>query len=259
MTDRPSFRDVPTLLLGRRCSSHDITWPTVPSWIRDKGIYPGIDMNPTFQRGRVWTEEQKIRYVEFRLMGGNSGMDIHWNDPSTDTLRRHPILLMDGKQRLDAALAFLNDELPVFGHRLSEYEDRPNDLWFKFHEHHFQDPDEILQWYVDMNRGGVVHSDAEVARVRGLIGTGQTLLSSPTERLKELSRYGNTRLDRLGTWFAGGHLCGLEGAREEDLSRSMMTRWAPCEACETIYKAEHPPKEVKLPPPRKPRGRGTRR
>ena len=42
----------------------------------------GLQLNPEFQRGHVWTEEQQIAWVEYYLRGGKSGNTIYLNNHS---------------------------------------------------------------------------------------------------------------------------------------------------------------------------------
>ena len=42
----------------------------------------GLQLNPKFQRGHVWTEEQQIAWLEFFLKGGKTGRVIYLNCPS---------------------------------------------------------------------------------------------------------------------------------------------------------------------------------
>jgi hypothetical protein len=35
-------------------------------WL-DRYVAMGLQLNPEFQRGNVWTEEQQIKYIEYRL------------------------------------------------------------------------------------------------------------------------------------------------------------------------------------------------
>lgn len=261
---RPSFRTIPQLLTARYGSGVGSTmdWSHLASWLRDHFILPGIDLNPIFQRGRVWTTQQKIRYVEFRLAGGTTGGDIHFNDPSPSREKRLPLLLMDGKQRIDAALSFLDGELPVFGHVLSEYVDQPDRLSFQLHIHRFTEVDEILQWYCDMNRGGVVHSDAEIARVQGLVGKCDRLTSTPDQRFEEMNVHASTQLSIPEKYYGGVHICGIGGMREENLDTQFLRRWATCEACDNEYRRLYPSTPTPAPEPtpaKKPRRRGPRR
>ena len=47
-----------------------VSWDYLEDWIgRDRGdLY--LDMNPEYQRDHVWTEEQQIAYIEYKLKGG---------------------------------------------------------------------------------------------------------------------------------------------------------------------------------------------
>ena len=77
---------------------------------------------------------------------------------------------VDGLQRLTAMLAFLHNEIPIFGYYLKDFEDKPKLLMgLKFNVNNLQTKKEMLQWYVDMNTGGTVHSTEEIERVKKLI------------------------------------------------------------------------------------------
>lgn len=43
--------------------------------------HDNLQMNPDFQRGNVWTEEQQIKYLEFFFRGGKSANVIYFNCP----------------------------------------------------------------------------------------------------------------------------------------------------------------------------------
>jgi uncharacterized protein with ParB-like and HNH nuclease domain len=140
----------------------------------------GLDVNPDFQRGYVWTDEQKVRFMEYMLRGGQSGMDIYfncpgWNGgedayvPGTEKLR--DFVLVDGKQRLNAAMGFLLGEFRVFGSFFGEYTDNPRIVQgrFKFHINDLKTRAEVLQWYLDLNTGGTVHTDDEIEKVKAML------------------------------------------------------------------------------------------
>ncbi len=44
----------------------------VDVWVNEYGL----QLNPDFQRGHVWAEEQQIAFVEFILRGGMTGRDL---------------------------------------------------------------------------------------------------------------------------------------------------------------------------------------
>lgn len=138
----------------------------------------GLDVSPDFQRGYVWTQEQKIRFMEYMLRGGTSGLDIYCNAPTWQhgSLTPHDpnawFVLIDGKQRIDAALGFLNNEFPVFGqHYLRDFTDRLRMVGsnFRWHVNDLKTREECLKWYLDLNSGGTVHTEDELNKVRLLL------------------------------------------------------------------------------------------
>ncbi len=151
----------------------NVSWDYLEDWIkshREERSYV-FDVDPDFQRGHVWTEEQQIRYVEFILHGGKSSRVIYWNCAGWMRTFKGPMVLVDGKQRLSAALRFLSDEIPAFGHKRSEYTDkmRIGHIDFLMNVNDLNTRAEVLQWYLDLNTGGVVHTTEEIEKVRRLL------------------------------------------------------------------------------------------
>jgi hypothetical protein len=83
----------------------------------------GLDLQPSYQRGRVWTDDQKVALVRSWLTGTPTGVVI-LNDRSTtewsaangyDPLDRgEPMYAcIDGQQRISAAIDWFNDALAV--------------------------------------------------------------------------------------------------------------------------------------------------
>jgi hypothetical protein len=149
-------------------------------WIKDQGQL--VDMNPEFQRKHRWTIEKRIAYMEFLLRGGQSSRNIYWNHPSymgetTQSELAKELVLVDGKQRMTTCLMFLDDEIPVFGHVLSEYTDEIDrrcavgmgGVTLIMCVNNLQTQADVLQWYLDINTGGVVHTDEEISFVQELL------------------------------------------------------------------------------------------
>lgn len=138
-----------------------------------------LELNPDFQRGRVWSEAQQISYVEFLLRGGATARVIYFNSPafSGGTARGDlddTILCVDGLQRLTAILAFLRNQIRVFGYFYNEYDDElTQDHTLRFNVNSLLNRKDVLQWYLDFNSGGTVHSEEELARVRALLEAEQ--------------------------------------------------------------------------------------
>ena len=128
-----------------------------------------FDMNPDFQRGHVWTKEQQVKYVEFVLSGGESSKDIYCNCPGWmgDSGQ---MVLVDGKQRITAALKYINNEIKAFGLYRFEINKRlPSWAEFIWHVNDLPHKHQVLTWYLEMNSGGTPHTQEELDSVRKLL------------------------------------------------------------------------------------------
>jgi hypothetical protein len=72
---------------------------------------------------------------------------------------------------LEAVRKFLRDEVKAFGNLYSDYEDElhltgPD---FIFNVNDLKTRAEVLQWYIDLNAGGVAHTTDEIDKVRKLL------------------------------------------------------------------------------------------
>jgi hypothetical protein len=152
---------------------------SINGWL-DRYVAEGLILEPDFQRGHVWTEAQQRAYVEYRLRGGNmSGTAIFLNDPYWMSSREAPagaykdFVMVDGLQRITAARRFMSNELAVFGgHTLKDFEDSirmADAAFFEVHVNKLPTRAAVLNWYLELNEGGTIHSTEELARVRGLL------------------------------------------------------------------------------------------
>lgn len=132
---------------------------------------PECDLNPDFQRGHVWTEEKQIAYVEFILRGGKSSRDIYFNHPGWLSGFNGQMELVDGKQRMEAVRKFMRNELPAFETLKNDFTGIFPNLAcdFVIHVNNLQTRAEVLQWYLDLNSGGVVHTTEELLRVQAML------------------------------------------------------------------------------------------
>jgi uncharacterized protein with ParB-like and HNH nuclease domain len=150
--------------------SLDFLKRTLQHWEEDYGL----ELNPDFQRGHVWTEEQQIAYMEFLLRGGVTSRVIYFNSPAfggnEKTDLPDTIVCVDGLQRLTACLRFIDNEIKVFGHFISEFEDSPRlRQGLKFNVNCLTKREDILKWYIQFNEGGTVHTKEELVRVKELL------------------------------------------------------------------------------------------
>lgn len=171
------FQDIPQLT---RSPNYSVTLPwyelenTLERY-NERGV---LRLDPDFQRAHVWTENQQRRYIEFILRGGQSSRDIYFNQADWNRSYRQPMYLVDGKQRIEAVRKFLRNELHIFplsfnrpyGYKLSDFSDRLDyRAAFIFHVNDLKTYKEVLQWYIDLNAGGVAHTKDEIDRVKMLL------------------------------------------------------------------------------------------
>ena len=138
----------------------DVSWRYLNEWLEEcKEL--ALDTDPDFQRAHVWTESQQRRYVEFILRGGRSCRELLFNCVGWRDDYRGPFVLVDGKQRLTSVLKFLDNKLAIFdGHKFSDFEDKLNYMGpgFVVRINDLETRAEVLQWYIDINDGGVAHT-----------------------------------------------------------------------------------------------------
>lgn len=191
------FQDIPPFIrMANYCVNVGLSY--LPAHVAQLVSDWGLDLSPDFQRGHVWTEQQKIRFVEYMLRGGLSGMDIYTNCPSWHIGHLDAedpdawFVLVDGKQRLDAALSFLNNEFPIFGgNYFRDYTDSPNIVRcsFRWHVNDLRTREEVLQWYLDLNSGGVVHTESELDKVRTLLAEKAPYVRPSKRELEATARF----------------------------------------------------------------------
>lgn len=149
-----------------------MSWDYLEEWLKGQQDDIGLDLSPEFQRDHVWTEIQEIRYVEYIVRGGKTGRDIHFNGKGWMKDFDGPLVLVDGKQRVKAVLRFLRGEIPAFGYYYSDFAPRSFGLCgpdFTIHVNDLKTDKEVMQWYVDMNAGGTVHTNEEIQKVKDMI------------------------------------------------------------------------------------------
>jgi len=142
---------------------------------------PPWDLNPDYQRGRVWTDEQAEAFMGHLCEHGQVPLifvqryDRQKNAPEGTDYLDLPVEVIDGQQRCRAIQRFVNGEIAA------ELTDGRR-LWFKdFNEIErrmlpnvkiaYVDIDRRtkLRFYLRLNRGGTVHTEAEIAKVRELL------------------------------------------------------------------------------------------
>ena len=156
--------------------SFNIEWRDLRTFI----IANKYELNPSYQRGYVWTTYQKERYIEHILRNGRSGRDILWNCPNwqetTGDSQWHDTLeLVDGKQRLEAVSGFLAGTVQAFGKYLPDYSEGGVSRGrlrydFVFHVNTLATKREVIDWYLGINAGGSMHTKDDLHIARQLLG-----------------------------------------------------------------------------------------
>lgn len=175
------FKDIPQFTSD---GSYQVNYPitSLVKYIEEEVETMGLQLNPDFQRGHIWTEEQQIAWVEYHLRGGKSGNTIYLNNPFQHSVRKprtgeySDYVCVDGLQRLTAAQRFIHNEIKVFGSYYKEFEDRIRVLpqMMILNVNDLKTKKEVLQWYIDMNAGGTPHTLEEIQKVRDMINELET-------------------------------------------------------------------------------------
>lgn len=147
----------------------------------------GLDLNPDFQRGHVWSREQQIAFIESWIRGaiGEQARTITLNCPDfagRDKAQDSDLdgmVCLDGLQRLTAVMDFMAGKFRVFTNPdIDELKDGLDYDYFtntaysmrtkclRFQIYYMQKKADLLNYYLAFNSGGTPHSTEELARIR---------------------------------------------------------------------------------------------
>lgn len=148
--------------------------PSLVKYISEEIEEMGLQLNPEFQRGHVWTEEQQEKYIEYVLKGGTSGKEIFFNKPSWHCKAKteyDDFVCVDGLQRITAIMKFQSNDLKVFGLYYNEFEGDPREVITRIsiRINDLQYERDVLQWYIEMNEGGTPHTKEEIQKVKDMV------------------------------------------------------------------------------------------
>lgn len=165
------FRDIPQFTRTGNWEC-DFTLPELVKFVEKEVEEQNLQLEPDFQRGHVWTEEQQIAFLEFFLRGGKTGRVIYLNNPSWTFPNEeyNEYVCVDGLQRYTAIKRFINNEIPVFGTYYKDYEDNMrSSRTMRLNINDLGSRKEVLQWYIEFNSGGTPHTENEIERVKKLL------------------------------------------------------------------------------------------
>ena len=107
------FEDIPRFINSPNYQIN-VPWKGIERTLKSWNELNTLDLNPDFQRGHVWTRTKQIEFVEFCLRGGRSSRVILFNNPGWMNKFEGALVLVDGKQRLEAVRKFMRNKLPIF-------------------------------------------------------------------------------------------------------------------------------------------------
>lgn len=163
-----------------------VSWARLEKYLEEMPSSAGqLILNPDFQRGHVWSQEKQVAFIENALRGAAPSVLIfnnpNWNGISSSARRGdldpEQIVCVDGLQRLTAVRRFMAGEITVFGGLRADdlkgtFAD-PGRLHLSVEMLDIADRAQLLTFYIDINAGGVVHTTAELDRVRALRAAAQ--------------------------------------------------------------------------------------
>jgi len=135
----------------------------------------GLNLDPDYQRGHVWTQKQSSLFVGYLLEGGRTSPVII-NTGLKGLCENCEVV--DGKQRIIACLMWEKNEIPGITSSGVEVWKKDLDLpsvrqtstligmaygCVKLSRR------DTLELYIKLNSGGTVHTQDEIERVKGLI------------------------------------------------------------------------------------------
>ncbi len=132
-----------------------------------------LDMEPPYQRGHVWTDEQRVAFMGHMLTGGPV-QPLIWNEVKLSNVLGSHFEVLDGLQRLTTILRWLRNELPAdIGDGRLVYR-RDTDQMFRMMldvRVSFTNlgPVEVLEYYLRLNSGGTPHSPEALDKVRRML------------------------------------------------------------------------------------------
>jgi hypothetical protein len=163
--------------------SHDVDIAYINESLERYFKVYNLDLNPDFQRGHIWSQEQQIKYIESLVKGfvGLAARTITFNNPSFGRDKdKHSdldqMLCIDGLQRLNAIMGFVNKKFTIFekelgGVDLNYFNKSSFSLQtqtIKFQIMNMQTKLEVLNYYINFNSGGTPHTENEINRVKSM-------------------------------------------------------------------------------------------
>lgn len=164
------FLEIPKLYSASTMYKVDNPIETLPEWIREHQESMGLELNPDFQRGHIWNKEQQIKFIEFILAGGQTGLNLYFNHPGWMNDFKGEFVCVDGLQRITTIQKFIDNQIKAFGLYYNEFEGiLPSTFSVKININDLKEKSDVLKWYLEINFSGTVHTEDEYTRVSEMI------------------------------------------------------------------------------------------
>jgi len=164
------IQEIPKLYSAMPMYHVDMPIKRLPDWIKEQQEELGLELNPDFQRGYVWTERQQERFVEFMLAGGKTGLELYFNHPGWMGDFEGDFVCVDGLQRITAIDRFLKNEIRVFNHLYKQFDGKiGSTMAIGININQLQSRHAVLNWYLEINFSGTVHGQDEYVRIKDMI------------------------------------------------------------------------------------------
>lgn len=133
----------------------------------------GIELNPEYQRGNVWTLEDKVSLIDSILNEIEIGRMVMMKRPYSDS-RKHMYEVIDGKQRLTTLIEFFEDRFEYNGLKYSElnYLDKHqfNGTQIAIIETDELSTEQVLEFFIRVNTSGRPVDPEHLEKVKAMRG-----------------------------------------------------------------------------------------
>lgn len=137
----------------------------------------GVNLDPVYQRGHVWTTEQERLFVG-AMLENPKAIPPFWFNWIHKDFHRSNSEIVDGKQRINALCKWLKGKIKakcpcgieVHYSELTEIDHRNLSIGVMMSWSFVElDQKEVMKFYLRLNSGGTIHTPKELDKVRELI------------------------------------------------------------------------------------------
>lgn len=158
-------------VFGKKCNFGHTYTQTLKSIIHTYYFF-GIDLNPEYQRGNVWTLEDKVSLIDSIFNDIEIGRIVLMKRPSSGS-RKHLYEMIDGKQRLTTLIEFFEDRFAYNGLKYSELnyvnKHQFNSTHIALIETDELTHEQILEFFIRVNTSGRPVDPVHLEKVKSML------------------------------------------------------------------------------------------